>query len=136
MHGHEVLRPQEEIDIPGAEAVLARVEVDAVQDQVEEIAVRLDLRMVTFTECVLDRELVEVKHVGQDLRFLRAWTIEVDPHPHAALRREPGGVHPIDDLGGPAFVFVDGDQSPTLAPSAACAAASRATGTRYGEQLT
>jgi hypothetical protein len=30
----------------------------------------------------------------------------------------------------------DLDQSPTLTCRAACAAASRATGTRYGEQLT
>ena len=42
----EVLRAEKEIDVLGPEAVLARAEVDAVQDQIQVVAVGLDLGMV------------------------------------------------------------------------------------------
>ena len=136
MDGDEILRAQEEIDVLGREAVLLGAEVDAVEDQVQIVAVRLDLRMVRFFERVFDRQIVELEHVGQDARLLRRRAAQIDPDPDAAVGEEPGWVDPIDDRGRPALIPVDRDQSPTLAVSAACAAASRATGTRYGEQLT
>ena len=49
---------------------------------------------------------------------------------------EPGRLDPVHFPRAPVLVNVDGDQFPAFIESAACAAASRATGTRYGEQLT
>src|SRR5262245_4659090 len=136
MNGHEKLRAQEEVDVLGREAVFGGLEVDAVQDEVEVVAVGFDLGVVQFAEGVFDRKLVKVEDVSEDAPFLRGRLVQIHPDRHATPRFDPGGVHPIDRLGGPAFVLEDPDQSPTLAASAACAAASRATGTRYGEQLT
>src|SRR5262245_56089168 len=136
MDGDEKLRAQEEVDVFGRETVLGGLEVDAVQDDVEVIAVGFDLGMVQFAEGVFDRQLVKVEDVAEDFAFLRGRLVQIHPDQHAAPWFKPGGVHSIDLLSGPAFVLEDADQSPTLAASAACAAASRATGTRYGEQLT
>ena len=66
----------------------------------------------------------------------RASGCQIDPDEHAAAGLEPGGFDPIDRRVFPVRVRVDRDQSPAFAWSAACAAARRATGTRYGEQLT
>ena len=100
MHRHQVLRAEEEVDVLGLEAVLRGREVDAVQDQIEVVAVGFDLGMVRLAHRVFDGELVEVKHVGEDARLLRGRAVEVDPHPDPAARLEPGGVHLVDRLGG------------------------------------
>src|SRR6476469_6087137 len=136
MDGDEILRPEEEVDVLRGEAVLGGAEIDAVKNEIQVVAVRFDVWMVQFAEGILDGQRVKMKDVGQDSRFFRGRLIEIDPDRHAASRLDPGRVHPVDDLSGPTLVFVNGDQSPTLTASAACAAASRATGTRYGEQLT
>ena len=61
---------------------------------------------------------------------------QVDPERHFAVRGEPGRIDPVRRGRRAVLVDVDLDQSPTFTCSAACAAARRATGTRYGEQLT
>ena len=134
--GDEILRPEEEIDFLRPELVLTRLEIDAVQDQIEVVAVGLDLRMMDFGERVLDGQLVEVKRVGEYPGFFWCGRTQVGPHPDPAVGLQPGGIHTVDNRRGPALVLVDGDQSPTLTCSAACAAARRATGMRYGEALT
>src|SRR5882672_2302160 len=130
MDGHQKLRPEEEVDVLGAEAVFRLLEIDAVKNQIQVVAVGFDLGMVELAEGVFDRKLVEVKDVAENLRFVRRRLIQIDPDRDAASWFDPGRVHPVDLLGGPAFVFEDPDQSSTLTASAACAAASRATGTR------
>jgi hypothetical protein len=136
VNGHQILRTQEEIDVFRGEAMLRRLEVDPVKNQIEVIAVRFDLWMVNFRERIFHGELVEVEHVGQDAGLVWRGRLQRHPDPDTAVRFEPGGVHPVDFRGDPAVVFENLDQSPTLTASAACAAANRATGTRYGEQLT
>ena len=132
----EVVRPEEEIDVVRLETVLGSLEVDAVQDDVEEGAVRFDLRMVGRAEGVFHRQLVEVEDVRQDAPFTGARVEHVDPEMNAAARLEPRRIHVVRRSRRAAGVDVDLDQSPTLTCSAACAAASRATGMRYGEALT
>ena len=136
MNRDEKLRTEEEIDVLGREAVLRCLEIDAVENDVQVVAVGFDFGMVPLAERVFDGEFVKVEDVAEDRAFFRGWLIEVDPDRYATPRFDPGRVHPVNGLGGPALVLVDPDQSPLLTVSAACAAASRATGTRYGEQLT
>ena len=62
--------PEEEVDVLRAERVLLGLEVDAVEDQVEVVAVGFDFGMVDLGERVFDGQLVEVEDVGQDLRLL------------------------------------------------------------------
>src|SRR5688572_24214698 len=116
--------------------MLPRLEVDAVQNQIQIVGVRLDLRMVDFADRVLDRQLVKMEHVREDPGFLRLRRAEIHPEHDPAGGIEPGGVHLLNADGLPRLMLEDRDQSPTFTCSAACAAASRATGTRYGEQLT
>ena len=136
MVGDQILRTEEEVDFLRAERVFLGLEVDAVENEVQVLAIRLHFRMVDFGERIFDCELVKMKDFGEDFGFVWRRAAEIDPHPDTAVGLEPGRVHPVDDLGGPVLVLVDRDQSPTLSLSAACAAARRATGTRYGEQLT
>src|SRR5215212_8158007 len=130
MDRHEELRPEKEVDILRLKTVFRRAEVYAVQDQVEIIAVGFNLRVVRFAQRVLDGQLVEVEDVAEHSGLFGGRTIQIDPHPHAAAWLEPGRIHAVDRPCGPPFVHLNTDQSPPLADSAACAAASRATGTR------
>ena len=136
MIGDQILRTEEEVDFLRAERVLFCLEIDAVENQVEVVAVGFDFGMVNLCECVFDGQLVEVEDLGQDLRLLWSGCAQIHPHPDSAVGFEPGWVHLFHRSSGLLLVFVDRDQSPTLIWSAACAAARRATGTRYGEQLT
>ena len=56
-----ILRAEEEVDVPRLEAVLGGAEVDPVEDEVQIVAVGLDLGVVDVAEGILDGELVEVK---------------------------------------------------------------------------
>ena len=71
VHGDEVALPQEEVDVLRVELVLPRAEVDAVENQIQIVAVRLDLRMVQRRQSVFHRQLVEVEDAPQDLRLFR-----------------------------------------------------------------
>ncbi len=128
MNGDQVAVAEEEIDVLRVEGVLARLEIDAVEDDVQVVAVGLDFRMVNLGDRILDRQLVELEYVGQDPHFTRIGVDDVHPHPHPAVMAEPVRFHPIDQPGGTVLVSVDRNQSPTFTCSAACAAASRATG--------
>ena len=146
--GDQELRRQEEVHVLGLEEVLPRLEVDAVEDQIQVVAVRLDLRMVDGVERVLDRELVDVEDVGRIRLSSGVGLSMIDPDQDAAVRpaARPGprgrsthwSVDPPSCLKTCDQVDPGAcrDQSPVFICSAACAAASRATGTRYGEQLT
>src|SRR5262249_55597752 len=126
-----------EVDVVGPEAVLRRVEVDAMEDQVEIVAVRFDLRILEVAEGVFHRQLVEVKEPREDLPPLFGRRVgQVDPDEHAGGGSEPRRIDPIGGTRPPVGVRVDPDQSPTFTWSAACAAARRATGMRYGDALT
>ena len=175
--GDEVVGAEEEVGVVRGEVVLAGLEVDAVQDQVEVAVVRLDLRDGgTSATRVLDGQRVEVEGVGEDretppsvgaARSTQHTSPRCDGSSHARLDG-------VGLLGDAVAVDEDGDhqqapdyrapgasacaqapgrqtqarspepgawslvqrQSPTFTCSAACAAARRATGTRYGEALT
>ncbi len=88
---HEVLRAEKEIDFLRPELVLLGLEVDAVQDQVEVVAVGFDFRMVYLGDGVFDRELVEVKDVGEQPRFVRCGRAQSRPTPR---RRCPVAARP------------------------------------------
>ena len=65
VHGDEVAAARGRSRCPGSRKQCSRrLEVDAVQDQVEVVVVGLDLGMVQLAERVFDRELVEVKDVA------------------------------------------------------------------------
>ena len=79
MDGNEELRRQEEVHVLGLEAVLAGLEVDAVENQIEIIAVRLDLGMMNRVERVLDGELVDVEDIRQEPGLLGRRVVHDDP---------------------------------------------------------
>ena len=56
---HQEVAAEEEVDVVRGELVLGRLEVDAVENDVQETRVALDLRLVHLPEGVLDGELVE-----------------------------------------------------------------------------
>ena len=87
---------EEEVDVLGLEAVLAGLEVDAVENQIEVIAVRLDLGMMDLVERVLDGELVDVEDVRQEPRLLGRRVVHDDPEKNVLPRVEPGRVHALD----------------------------------------
>ena len=66
VNGHQELFAEKEVDVLGLEAMLRFAEVDAVQDQVEIVAVGFDLGMVNLAQRILDRQFVEVEHAGED----------------------------------------------------------------------
>ena len=128
---------EEEVGVVRLEGVLGGLEVDAVQDDVEVAAVGLDLRMRLALQRGLDRQLVEAEDVAQHGARPPRSAPRRPPTPRTPLSaRQPRRVEAVDQLGATAPVDEVANQSPTLTLSAACAAASRATGTRYGEQLT
>ena len=73
------------------------LEVDAVEDEVEVVAVGLDLGMMELAERVLDRQLVEVEDVGEDAapRPASGWSRSTQTA-DAAVGLEPGRVDPVD----------------------------------------
>ena len=87
--GDQVVGTKEEVHVPGAEFVLARVEVDAVEDDVQVAVVRLHLRVVDVAERVLDGEGVEVEGVREDgLSRLGRWSHQVHPDVLARVDRK------------------------------------------------
>ena len=83
MHRYEVALAEKEIDVLRLEEVLARFEVDAVEDQVEIVAVGLDLGMMGFGKGVLHRQLVEVEDIREHLDFFGRGVDQVYPDPGA-----------------------------------------------------
>src|SRR5687767_12915887 len=103
MNGDQKLFAQKEVDVLGAEAAFALAEIDAVQDQIEVAAVGLDLGMMDLAQRVLDREIVELEDLTEDLRFVGRRVAEVDPDPDAAVMRKPRGFECVDALRDPAL---------------------------------
>ena len=137
MDRDQELRREEEIRFVRLEAMLDGVEVDPVQDDIEVAVVRFDLRIRLALKGRLDDQLVEAEDVAKHRAVSVGRFRHIRPHHGAAVaRRQPRRVEAVDQLGATASVDEVPNQSPTLTLSAACAAASRATGTRYGEQLT
>ena len=62
-----------------------RLEVDAVQDQVQVVAVGLDLGMVDLGERVFDRQLVEVEDVGEESALRPVWARSRSTHTQTPL---------------------------------------------------
>jgi hypothetical protein len=116
--------------------VLGGLEVDAVEHDVEIAAVTFDLGLRFALHGRLDRQVVEAEHVAQHGGVRVGRFRDIRPHDRPAVRQQHRGVEAVDHFGRPAPVDEISNQSPTFTLSAACAAASRATGTRYGEQLT
>ena len=100
MDGDQELLADEEIHVLRLEVVLALAEVDAVEDQIQVVAVRFDLRMVDLAERILDSEIVEFEDVGQDSRFVRCRIAQIDPDPDAAAGLQPGRIDLLDAFGG------------------------------------
>ena len=135
--GDEEVRRQEEIGFVRVEAMLDGIEVDAVEHDVEIVAVGLDFRIGLALKGRFDDQLVQAEDARAARRRLPR---SVPPHPPTPRRRcraqQPRRVEAVDQFGPTASVDEVANQSPTLTLNAACAAARRATGTRYGEQLT
>ena len=128
---------EEEIGLVRLEAVLDRVEVDAVQDDDRgsgRSGSTFGLRLAL--ERRFDDQLVKAEDVAQHGAVGLGRFADIRPHHGAAVRQQPRRVEAVHQLGATASVDEVANQSPTLTLSAACAAARRATGTRYGEQLT
>src|SRR5262245_4346444 len=108
-----------------------------------------------FRRRVLDRQRMKTERVGQDQRFRDGRVCEIDPDRRPGNRAEPRWVDarglfrpavPANENGdhrgmertgsGDSHASPEVTQSPTLTDSAAWAAARRATGTRYGDELT
>ncbi len=162
VNGHQEVAAEEEIDVVGGEPVLRLPEVDAVQDDIQIPVVGLDFRILHAAHRVLHRERVERERVGQNQRLGNRRRRQVHPHERAGGRIQPAAVDALNLLGPAVPVDEDADhvnsdsrleagrsaracapsldpflcQSPTFTDSAACAAASRATGMRYGDALT
>src|SRR4029453_14018325 len=167
--------------------MLAGLEVDAVQDEIQVALVRFDLWNVDFAQSVFDRERVKLEGVRQDLlSFIRCRRRQVYPEHYPGRCVEPASFYAICQSSLTMLADEDGHhqsapcgmrcapcrvqgtlhkvectrgttggrrtspecalrtthcasgtglQSPTRTARAACAAARRATGTRYGEQL-
>src|SRR5262249_16908216 len=101
---------------------------------------------------VLDRQRMKAERVAEDERFRNRGRRQIDPEVDARRWVEPPAIEARDLLGLAVPMNEDADhnvkrracgslrrsssQSPTLTDSAACAAARRATGMRYGDALT
>ena len=116
--------------------MLSGVEIDAVQHDVEVTIVRLDLGIGFALERGFDDELMQAEGFTKYRAVSVGRLRHIRPHDDAAVGRQPRRVEAVDQFGTTASVDEIPNQSPTLTLSAACAAARRATGTRYGEQLT
>ncbi len=92
VHGHEVIAAQEEIDIVCREFTLRVVEVDAVKNQVKVAGIGFDFRRVNTAERILDRQRMEMEHVGQNACFIGARRGDIDPHGDARRRIKPRGI--------------------------------------------
>ena len=83
--------------------MLAGTEVDAVEDEIQIVAVRLDLRMVDLGQGVLDRQLVEVEDVVEDSglfrrRFVRSTQTQSRRCPARARPDPPGRGTRVDPV--------------------------------------
>ncbi len=107
MDGDEELLAKKEVDVLRLETVFRLAEVDAVQNQIEVVAVGLDFGMVNLTQRVLDRQLVKVKHVAEDPDFFRGGGAEVHPDPNTAAALEPRRVDAVRAARGATLVAVD-----------------------------
>jgi hypothetical protein len=109
--GDEIGRPDEEIDVAGVEpALLARLEVDAVENRVEIAVVGFNLRVLRFGPRVFDRERMKRKGIGQEQRFRNRRRGEIDPKEGARRRIQPGPIDALDSFGLAVAVDVDRDQ--------------------------
>jgi hypothetical protein len=92
----EIVRAEKEVDVVGLETVIAGMEVDAVQDDVQVAVVGLGLRVLDRAPRVLDRQRMERERVAQNQQFGNRRRREVHPQGHTRRRVEPPAVY----LGG------------------------------------
>ena len=90
--GDEVVRAQEDVELPGEELVGGGVETDPVHGQEDVVVVVVHLRIVDVLERVLDGQGMEVKRLGQDGRLLLPWGPRGRPSgsPPGVRDRRPG----------------------------------------------
>src|SRR5262245_30460537 len=112
------------------------MEIDAVQDHIEQVGIRFDLRVLRRLHRVLDGEGMQAEEVAEQRGVGGVWLADVSPDPYAAARFQPCAIDVVQAFSPTAAMNVVRNQSPTFTCNAACAAASRATGIRYGEALT
>src|SRR5262245_20239857 len=95
--GHEVIASQEEVDVARGEPVLLLLEIDAVQDQIQVLLIRLDLRELNLAGRVLDRQRMEAERIDQNQLDLVARRLDqVDPQHDLRGWREPRRIDPLD----------------------------------------
>ncbi len=135
--GDEEIRREEKVRLVCFEGVLGRLEVDAVEDDVEIAAVAFDLGLRFALHGGFDRQLVEAEHVAQDGRIRLGWFRHIRPHRDAtslpagpSVGQQQRRVEAVHHFGVTASMDEVANQSPTFTLNAAWAAASRATGTR------
>ena len=107
MDGDEKLLAEEEVDVLGREAVLGAREVDAVEDQIQIVAVGLDFRVVGLAHRILDRQLVEVEHVGEGCAPPRSSDCRGRPRPRHRSRASARPDPPDRPCGGSILVLVN-----------------------------
>ena len=81
--------PTEEIRLVRVEQVLVALEIDAVQDQVEVMPVRLDLRVGLTAQRRFDRQFVELEHGQEQRAFLVGGLRKIRPDGDATARVQP-----------------------------------------------
>ena len=109
VHGHQVVRAEEEVGVVRREAMLGRAEIDAVEDQVDVAVVRLNLRVRHVGNGVLDGQRVEVEGVGQDTKLFRRRGGKIHPQHHVAAGAKPLRLHRRHALGDVLALDEDGD---------------------------
>ena len=142
VHRDQIRGAEEEVDVAGGERLLALAHVDAVQHDVEIARIGLDLGELdalraSSTESGWKWKTSARIRTSSSVGAARSTqTVVVDDgSSHAGSTRSARCTAPFSRT----KIVISRVSSRSLRrylPSAACAAASRATGTRYGEQLT
>ncbi len=130
VHGDEKRPGEEEIGVVRLEGIALGEEINAVEDDVQDAGIGLDLGVVDRFQGILDGERVQTEDHLEHPPVCLGGLAHVGPHPYTAVGLQPLRLDCFDLLGAAVAVNVVRNQSPTLTASAACAAARRATGMR------
>jgi hypothetical protein len=124
VHGHQVVRAEEEVRVVRREAMLRRAEIDAVEDQVDVAVVGLDLRVRHVGNRVFDGQRVKVEGLRQDPELFGRRGCKIHPQHHIAAGAKPFRRDRLHAFGDVLALEEDGNHSPKTPgcrlPAAAC----------------